>query len=140
MRLLRNHLVTDEMPTKNLAGLRILIVDDSAVVRGMIRKLLRDENEQMSVHEWCEGHGAVEKAHEVKPDVVLLDMSLPGVTGLELARRFREEFAAAQVVLMSQQDPAVLQQLTKLAGLQWCISKSELFAELPPMLEKFAAA
>lgn len=125
------------MATKSLMGLRILVVDDSALVRGAIRKLLQ-EDQQLDVHEWGEAAGAVQQAKEVKADVVLLDMSMPGVSGITLASEFREAFLGAQVVLMSEQDPTVLHELTKLAGLQWCVSKSELVADLLPMLEKVA--
>jgi two-component system nitrate/nitrite response regulator NarL len=125
------------MEAKSLTGLRILIVDDSALVRGAIRKLLQDD-QQLDVYEWGEVAGAVQHAKDVDADVILLDMSMPGVSGIALASEFHEAFPGAQVVLMSEQDPTVLRALTKLAGLQWCISKSELVGDLVPLLEKIA--
>jgi two-component system invasion response regulator UvrY len=119
--------------------IRILIVDDSDVVRGAIRALLQEEKERSEAYESGDAEGAIEKAHEIKPEVILLDMSLPGVSGVELAKRFRDSFPGAKIILMSAQDPMVLHKLTELAGLQMCIAKTELSTELLPMLGKIAS-
>ena len=124
----------DGMPSNKI---RILIVDDSDVVRGAIRALLQEEQERFEAYESGDAEGAIEKAREIEPDVILLDMSLPGVSGVE-SRRFRESFPEAAIILMSAQDPMVLQKLTELAGLKMCIAKTELSTELLPMLEKIA--
>ncbi len=119
--------------------LQILVVDDSEIVRGAIRTLLQ-ENGQFAVHDSGDADGAVRKAREIKPKVILLDMSIPGASGMELAPRFRKECPESTVILMSAQDTMVLEKLTQLAGLRWCIAKSELSSELLPLLEKIAAS
>jgi len=118
--------------------LQVLVVDDSDIVRRAIRTLLQ-ESEQFSVHDCESADGAFEKARKVKPQVILLDMSLPGVPGTALGPQLRDEFPEAKVVLMSAQDGTVLAKLTELAGLRWSIPKSELSAELVPLLEKITS-
>jgi DNA-binding NarL/FixJ family response regulator len=127
------------MTSKIAPTLRILIVDDSDIVRGAIRQLLREEHEQFTVYESDGADGAIQQTQEVRPDVVLLDLSIPGVSGIELANRLRRDFPEGKVVLMSAQDPTILQKLTNQAGLELCIAKSELSSELLPLLEKIAA-
>jgi DNA-binding NarL/FixJ family response regulator len=118
---------------------QILVVDDSDIIRGAIRRLLQ-ENEQYAVHDAGDAEGAMQKAREIKPNVILLDLSLPGASGMTLAPRFRAESPDSTVVLTSAQDRTILEKLTQPAGLQWCIEKSELSSELVPMLEKIAAS
>jgi DNA-binding NarL/FixJ family response regulator len=120
--------------------IRILIIDDSDVVRGAIRALLHEENERFEPHESCNPEDALKKAHEVQPQVILLDLSLPGASGMDLAKRVRAELPDSQIILMSAQDPVVLRKLTDLAGVQLCIVKTELSAELLPLLAKIAPA
>ena len=69
--------------------LQILVVDDSEIVRGAIRTLLQ-ENGQFAVHDSGDADDAVRKAREIKPKVILLDMSIPGASGMELAPRISE--------------------------------------------------
>jgi DNA-binding NarL/FixJ family response regulator len=123
------------MPSKKI---RILIVDDSDAVRAAIRSLLHEQKDRFDVHESPDGNDAMQKAHAMGPQIILLDLSLPGVSGMDLAKRMRTELPDSKIVVMSAQDPAVLQKLTELAGLELYIVKTELSAELLPMLSKIA--
>jgi DNA-binding NarL/FixJ family response regulator len=125
------------MPSNRI---RVLIVDDSDIVRGAIRALLQEENGHYEAHDSCEPEEALKKAHKIQPEVILLDLSLPGVSGMELAKRMRTELPGSKIVVMSAQDPLVLQKLTELAGLELCLAKTELSAELLPLLAKIAPA
>jgi DNA-binding NarL/FixJ family response regulator len=122
-----------------LASLRILIVDDSSIVRNAIRDLLRDCEEGFGVYESEDGHSAMQQVHEVKPDVILLDLGAPAASGFELAEQLREGDPSRTVIIMSQQDPGVLRKLTEHFGQQLCLAKSALASELLPMLREIAA-
>jgi DNA-binding NarL/FixJ family response regulator len=126
----------DAMPSTKLC---VLIVDDSDVVRDAIRTLLKESTGKYEAHEADDAESAIKRAKEIKPDVILLDLSLPGVSGVEIAKRMRVELPESKIVVMSAQDPIVLQKLTELAGLKWCIAKTELSMELLPTLRKIAA-
>jgi len=122
-----------------LAGLRILIADDSSIVRGAIRDLLQGCEDVSALYESADGEGAVEQARTLKPDVVLLDLGVPAAAGFEIAARLIREHPSVTVIVISQQDPSVLQKLTEHYGLRLCLPKSALASELAPMLRGIAA-
>ena len=70
--------------------LRLLLVDDHAVVREGLRSLLGSDQRFEIVGEAADGLAAVNAAEALHPDVVVLDVSLPGLNGAQLARRLKE--------------------------------------------------
>jgi DNA-binding NarL/FixJ family response regulator len=66
---------------------RIVVVDDQALVRGGLRALLNAEHDLDVVGEAADGHAGVELVTRTKPDVVLMDIRMPGIDGLEATRR-----------------------------------------------------
>jgi DNA-binding NarL/FixJ family response regulator len=81
---------------------RILIVDDFEKFRGFVSALLQ-QSDGFQVSEASDGFTAVQKAEELQPDLVLLDIGLPGLNGLEVARRIRSLVPSAKVLFLSQQ-------------------------------------
>ena len=67
----------------------ILIVDDSPVIRKSLRKMLQEFSEWQVSGEAVNGREAVIKAQELKPDLIVLDLSMPVMTGLEAARELK---------------------------------------------------
>ena len=82
----------------------MLIVDDHAVVREGSRQLLEQDDALEVVGEAGSGDEAVRLAALLKPDVVLLDLALPDMTGVEVARRIRETSAETKIVILSAYD------------------------------------
>ncbi|HEY7100236.1 MAG TPA: response regulator [Mycobacteriales bacterium] len=90
---------------------RVLVVDDEAVIRQLI--VINLELEGFEVHEAVDGLDALEKAREVDPDVVTLDVMMPGLDGITTARRLRSDplTSRARIVLISARTrPADLEQ------------------------------
>ncbi len=85
-------------------GLRALVVDDEAPLADVVAGYLR--REMFEVHVAHDGSGAVAMAREVDPDVVILDIGLPGLDGVEVCRRLRE-FSDAYVVMLTARDTEV---------------------------------
>lgn len=110
--------------------MRILIADDSAMVRRGVIGLLSSEASWEICGEASDGSEALVKARAILPDVILLDVSMPGLNGLEVARRLRKEMPQARIIVMSQHDPAHLLPGVMAAGGDACLDKSRLAADL----------
>src|SRR4030067_959322 len=76
---------------------RILVVDDAATIREVIRRYL--ERDGFEVMEAADGDTALDVVEEVEPDLVVLDLMLPGLDGLRLTRRLREHSAVPVLML-----------------------------------------
>jgi two-component system, NarL family, response regulator NreC len=83
---------------------RLLIVDDHAVVRAGLRLLLSAEPDFEVVGEAGDTRGAVVEARALQPDVILLDVVMPGESGIEALPRLRAEAPDAKVLVLSMQD------------------------------------
>lgn len=119
-----------------MSTLRILIVDDHEAVRRGIRSLLASRSEWTVCGEAADGIEAVEKARVLGPDVVLMDVSLPQLDGVEAARTIRRERPETNVVIVSQNDPRLLSRQAAEAGARGFVSKSDLARNLLPIIEK----
>jgi two-component system response regulator NreC len=84
--------------------IRVLIVDDHAVVRSGLRRVLEAENDLEVVGEAGDMRTAVFEAREQKPDVVLMDVVMPGGTGIEATPAVLQEVPEAKVLILSMQD------------------------------------
>jgi len=81
--------------------IRILCVDDHAVVREGLMAMISTQADMTVVAEAGDGQTAYEKFREYEPDVVLMDLSMPGSGGIEAINRIRDEFPAARVIVLT---------------------------------------
>ena len=84
--------------------IRVLIVDDHTIVREGIVSLLRDEADIDVIGEAGDGREALRKVEELRPDIVVLDIALPGLNGLEALRTIRRDCPKARVVMLTMYD------------------------------------
>lgn len=82
-------------------SIRVLIVDDHAVVRQGLRIFLDAERDFEVVGEAAGGEEAVRLAHELRPDIVLMDLLMPGMSGIEATRLIRSELDDVEVVALT---------------------------------------
>ena len=115
---------------------KILIVDDHEAVRKSIRALLALRSEWAVCGEAGDGVEALEKARSLLPDLVLMDVSMPRMNGVEAARRIRGELPGIEVIVISQNDPNLVSRQAADAGASSYIPKSELGKRLLPAIEK----
>ena len=87
-----------------MPSIRILVVDDHEVVRKVVCSLLSSDPALEVVCQTSDGENAVKKAEELQPDVVLLDISLPGISGIEAGRRIRKVSPDSRIIFLSQHD------------------------------------
>jgi DNA-binding NarL/FixJ family response regulator len=110
--------------------MRILIADDNERVRRGIAGVLASQKDWEVCGEAEDGTQAIQKAMELRPDLVLLDVSMPGMDGLETARRLRRGQAEMKILVLSQHDPAQLLPQALNAGANGCVDKSRIGADL----------
>jgi DNA-binding NarL/FixJ family response regulator len=116
-------------------SMRVLIADDNEGVRhGVAAIILSQENWEVC-GEAKDGAEAIQKTRDLLPDVILLDISMPGVTGLEAARALRREAPGVKILIMSQNDPLVMLPGAKEAGAHACLDKSRLHIDLLPAIK-----
>lgn len=87
-----------------MSKLRIMIADDHGVLRAGLRALLNAELDMEVIAEAEDGSIAITKAREYQPDVILLDVSMPGTGGLQAIRHIRKAAPACKVLILSMHD------------------------------------
>lgn len=115
--------------------MRILIADDSGVVRRGIIAILSSESGMEVCGEAKDGSETLLKAPELLPDLILLDVSMPDMNGLDVTRRLRREVPHTRILLISQHDPIQLLPRALEAGADGCVDKSHLATDLLPRIK-----
>src|SRR3569833_467850 len=92
------------IPDGGSAGYRALVVDDEVPLANIVASYLEREHFEVSIAH--NGHDAITMAREIDPDVVVLDLALPGIDGLEVCRQLRT-FSDAYVVMLTARDTEV---------------------------------
>lgn len=84
--------------------IRVLIADDHAVVRQGIRMVLETDPQLKVVADVPSGEEAIEKVHELHPDVVVMDVAMPGLSGFEATQRIHEAHADVKILALTVHD------------------------------------
>lgn len=116
--------------------MRVLIVDDHEIVRRGVRSLLLSQANCDVCGEAVDGQDAVEKARELKPDVIVMDVSMPNLNGLDATRQVRRILPQTEVLILSQHDSAEMVRQAFHAGARGYVVKSSISRQLVAALEK----
>jgi DNA-binding NarL/FixJ family response regulator len=116
--------------------LRVLVVDDNESVRRTIRQLLQSQADIEVACEAINGADAIAKARENLPDIVLLDVTMPTMNGLEATHILKQEFPAMPIVILTQHDSRGFQWAALAAGVSGYVVKSNAAQDLIPELRK----
>ncbi len=116
--------------------IRVLIADDHDIVRQGLRALLAGDTSSFEIcAEAASGHEALKKACEVRPDVVVLDVSMPGLNGVETTRMVVKEVPSAEVLILTVHDSEQLIHELLNAGAKGYLLKSDVARDLPLAIE-----
>ncbi len=118
--------MTSSRQEKSLDFLRILVVDDDAYVRRALGSLLLSRTSWQVCGEAADGVEAIEKAKALRPDVILMDVSMPRMNGLDATRVIRRDLPESKIVIISQNDPAVVSRQARYVDATACVAKVDL--------------
>jgi DNA-binding NarL/FixJ family response regulator len=109
---------------------RILVVDDFEPWRREVCAMLQRRPEFCVVAEVADGLEAVQEADKLKPDLILLDIGLPSLNGLEVANRIRQSTPDARIIFLTQMSDSDVIRATLSTGAQGYVVKANAWAEL----------
>jgi DNA-binding NarL/FixJ family response regulator len=115
--------------------IKVIIVDDHTLVRDGIRSLLGLVADIEVVGEAANGKEALEKVKQLAADVVLMDLAMPVMSGLEATRRIRREFPGTKVLALTQYDDSEYVIPVIEAGARGFVSKMAAFSELASAIQ-----
>jgi DNA-binding NarL/FixJ family response regulator len=101
----------------------VLIVDDHAHIRRATRAIFESEPEFAVCGEAVNGKDAIEKARELRPDLIVLDFSMPVMNGLEAARLLKKILPGVHVIMLTAHENAFSDLVARAAGVSAVISK-----------------
>ncbi len=104
-------------------SVRLLLADDHGIVREGVRSILSDYSEFLVVAEAGDGHQAVDLIRQTQPDVVILDLMLPGLDGLKVVRKLRQIQSDTKVIVLSARTELEVVDQVMTAGADGYVSK-----------------
>ena len=119
---------------------RVLIVDDNLTVRSMVRQVFELEPDFEISGEAENGIEAIEKAEALKPDLVILDLSMPVMTGLDAAPRLMQLLPDVRIILFTVEESNELDRLARAGGIHAVVSKREAASKLVPQAQALLAS
>src|SRR5271154_706466 len=119
--------------------LKVLLVDDHALVRRGFRRMLEDEPSFQIVGEASDGQEAIERAAELRPDVIVMDCALPQVNGIEASRQILQKQPNIGILMLSMHSEDTLVRQALDAGAKGYILKNAMDLDLVSAIKKIAA-
>jgi CheY-like chemotaxis protein len=119
-----------------LSSIRILVVDDYEGWRDQVRLLLQARPEWEIISEASDGLEAVQKARELKPCLILLDIGIPSLNGIEAAKRIRQVSPRSRIIFLSQANSLDVVQAALSTGAQGYVHKLRVQSDLLPAIRE----
>lgn len=115
--------------------LRILIADDNEAIRNGLRSVLESRSGWVVCGQAVDGRDAVEKAFELEPDMILVDVSMPHLNGFEVARCIHERLPDCGILVVTEQDSRFMAHLSPQPGVSGYVVKSRITLDLLSAVE-----
>ena len=122
------------------APLRVFVADDSRLIRSLIADVLCATDDLELVGEAADGAEAVDRAQEIEPEVVVLDLQMPRMSGLDALRILRRRLPQTEVVILTNHGDAVYRQACMEAGAAHFVDKSADLHGIGDVLRRVARA
>lgn len=108
-----------------------MLVDDNAIVRAMVRQLFETEEDFVVTGEAENGQEAIEKAANLKPDLVILDLAMPVMNGLDAASHLSKRLPRARLILFTVEQGKELGRVIGQAGIHAVVAKEDACELIP---------
>ena len=105
--------------------IKVLIVEDHRSFREVLKDCLNDESFRVVLEEAVNGREAMEKVDLFRPDLILMDIRLPDISGLELTKKIKEKYPNTVIIILTSYDSAEFQKVAIQYGAKSFLSKSE---------------
>ena len=120
---------------RQMHRLRILVADDIAQWRAKAHSLLKARPGWQVVGEACNGQQAVQRTAELSPDLVLLDIGMPTLNGIEAAKQIRNASPSTRIIFLTQDNDPDLRKAALDTGADQYVLKASAASELLPAIE-----
>ncbi len=117
-----------------MSKIRVLIADDHELIRRGVRSILHSDPNALVVGEAVTGVQAVEQTQKLKPDVVVMDLAMPELDGIEATRQIRSTNPSTQILVLTMHDSEIVVRRVLNAGANGYVLKSELAHKLKAAL------
>jgi DNA-binding NarL/FixJ family response regulator len=117
------------------SSVRILVADDNETVRSGLCSVLESRVGWVVCGQATDGRDAVQKALDLKPDVILVDVSMPQLNGFEVARCIHEQMPDSEILVVTEHDPRVLASMGPQPGVRGYVVKSRIVVDLISAVE-----
>ena len=116
--------------------IRVLVVDDNAGFRRRLEEFLSAEPDIEVVGEAADAQEAMRRVRELKPNVVLMDVRMPGTNGLDATRELKDEMPEVKVIMLSRFDVEEYREAARARGASGYVVKRDLIEELVPAIRR----
>jgi DNA-binding NarL/FixJ family response regulator len=122
-----------------MAATRVLLVDDESLVRRILKQILTSYPDMELVGEAATGYEAVDAVERLQPDIVVMDIRMPGLDGIAAAREIRVKHPHVKIIGLSEYAYGYNTDAMEKAGAVGVYQKSNAFEELYPAIKKVTA-
>ena len=119
--------------------LRILIADDHGILRAGLKHILQETGDIIVAGEACDGHETLARVRNEKWDALILDLSMPGRSGIELIKQIKNEFPRLPILILSMHKEDIYAVRTLKAGASGYLCKDNAEAQLADAIRKVAS-
>jgi two-component system response regulator DegU len=119
---------------------RILLVDDHAPFRQAFRRIIQLKNPLATLEEAVDGNEALQNVDAIHPDLIFMDVGLPGESGLQITMKIRKRYPGITIVVLTGHNKESYQETAFECGANYFISKNELnWDEIDALIKRFTA-
>jgi DNA-binding NarL/FixJ family response regulator len=118
--------------------MKTLIVEDTVFFRELLKEKLRTLIPSMDVYEAAEGNEALEKIEALKPELIFMDIRLPGENGIQLTQKIRARYPGTKIVILTSYDSIEYRQAAfQSGGICYLVKDSLNYVQLDGLIKSF---